>query len=78
MSEKKSLSDPITVEDYEKYGDEFFEKYDYVFKRMCTIMNPKSEDVLKVMESLAALIMDKRSEENSVGPFGFNKKEADE
>ncbi len=76
--EKKSMSDPITVEDYEAYAEEFFDKYNYVFKRMCTIMNPKSEDVLKVMESLAALIMDKRSEENSVGPFGFNKKEADE
>ena len=76
--EKKSMSDPITVEDYEKYGDEFFEKYDYVFKRMCTIMNPKSEDVLKVMESLGKLVMEKRGKENSIGPFGFNKNETPE
>ena len=76
--EKKSMSDPITVEDYEKYGEEFFAKYDYVFKRMCTIMNPKSEDVLKVMESLATVVMDKRSKDNAIGPFGFNKKDGDE
>ena len=68
------MSDPITVEDYQEYGDEFFEKYNYVFNKLCTNLNPKSEDVLKVMESLGKLVLDKRGEENSVGPFGFNKK----
>ena len=72
------MSDPITVEDYEEYGEEFFEKYSYVFKRLCTNMNPKSEDVLKVMESLSKLVLDKRGKENSVGPFGFNKKEVED
>ena len=69
------MSDPITVEDYEAYGEEFFAKYEFVYKRMSNVMMPKSEDVLKVMESLAAVVMDKRSKESNVGPFGFNKKE---
>ena len=72
------MSDPITVEDYEAYSEEFFAKYEFVFKRMSNVQLPKAEDVLKVMESLGKVVMDKRSESNSVGPFGFNKKGEEE
>jgi len=61
----------ITVEDYEKYGKEFFNKYFYIAKELGE--GAKAEDILKIMESLGALIMKKRSDD-SVGPFGFNKK----
>ena len=69
------MSDPITVEDYEEYGEEFFAKFDFVHKRLTNNYNPQAEDVLKVMESLGKVVMDKRAENNSIGPFGFNKKE---
>ena len=61
----------ITVEDYEKYSGEFFDKYFYVAKQLGE--GAKAEDILKIMESLGALVMKKRYEEKGVGPFGFNK-----
>ena len=62
--------DPITVEDYEKYSKEFFDKYFYVAKELGE--DAKAEDVLKVMEALSGVIMKERVK-NKVGPFGFNK-----
>ena len=59
----------ITLEDYKEVGPEFFEKYWYVSKELGE--NAKPEDVLKVMESLAGLAMQKKTEEKS--PVGFNK-----
>ena len=60
----------ITVEDYEKYGDEFFDKYFYVAKQLGE--DAKAEDILKIMESLAGVVMKKRMEdEGKIGPFGF-------
>lgn len=60
----------ITVEDYKKYGDEFFDKYFYVAKQLGE--GAKAEDILKIMESLAMVVMKKRSEEEGkIGPFGF-------
>ena len=60
----------ITVEDYEKYGNEFFDKYFYVAKQLGE--GAKAEDILKIMESLAGVVMKKRMEdEGKVGPFGF-------
>ena len=60
----------ITVEDYEKYGDEFFDKYFYVAKQLGE--DAKAEDILKIMESLAGVVMKKRMEEDGkIGPFGF-------
>ncbi len=61
---------PITVKDYEEHGQEFFDKYFYVANQLG--VNAKAEDILKIMESLAGVVMKKRSE-NKVGPFGFNK-----
>ena len=60
----------ITVEDSEKYGKEFFDKYFYIAKELGE--GAKAEDVLKIMESLAMVVMKKRMEdEGKIGPFGF-------
>ena len=64
-------NEPITVEDYEKYGKEFLDKYFWIAKELGE--DAKAEDILKIMESLGALVMKKRYEEKGVGPFGFNK-----
>ena len=65
----------LTLEDYTKAGEEFFPKYYYVMGEMGE--DAKPEDVLKVMESLAALAFKNKVKE-SVGPFGFNKKDKEE
>jgi hypothetical protein len=65
----------ITVEDYEKAGEEFWPKYWYVAKQLGE--NAKTEDVLKVMESLAGVAM-KQKVKDKIGPFGFNKKDKEE
>jgi len=60
----------ITVEDYEKYSGEFFDKYFYVAKQLGE--GAKAEDILKIMESLAMVVIKKRMEDDGkVGPFGF-------
>ncbi len=64
----------ITVEDYEKYGNEFFDKYFYIAKQLGE--GAKAEDILKIMESLAAVVMKKKLEsEGKIGPFGFIRNE---
>ena len=68
---------PITVEDYEKYGKEFFDKYFYIAKELGE--GAKAEDILKIMESLAGVVLKKRSDEKGkVGPFGFIRDELTE
>jgi len=68
---------PITVEDYEKYSEEFFDKYFYVAKQLGE--GAKAEDILKIMESLAMVVLKKRSEEEGkVGPFGFIRNQLNE
>ena len=68
---------PITVEDYEKHGKEFFDKYFYVAKELGE--GAKAEDILKIMESLAMVVMKKRSEEEGkIGPFGFIRNQLNE
>ena len=61
---------PITVEDYKEHSQEFFDKYFYVAKELGE--GAKAEDILKIMESLANVVMKNRSKDK-VGPFGFNK-----
>ena len=61
----------ITVEDYQKAGEEFWPKYWYVAKELGE--GAKAEDILKIMESLAGVVMKQKSEDK-IGPFGFNKK----
>jgi hypothetical protein len=65
----------ITVEDYQKAGEEFWPKYWYVAKELGE--NAKAEDILKIMESLAGVAM-KQKVKDKIGPFGFNKKDKKE
>ena len=64
----------LTLEDYEKAGEEFFPKYWYVAKELGE--DAKSEDILKVMEAVGSVALRLALEEKE-GPFGFNKKEDD-
>jgi hypothetical protein len=61
----------ISLNEYLIAGEEFWPKYWYVAKELGE--NAKSEDILKIMESLAGVAMKNRAEEKT-GPFGFNKK----
>lgn len=61
----------VTLEDYQKAGEEFWPKYWYVSKELGE--GAKAEEILKVMESLAGVAM-KQKVEDKIGPFGFNKK----
>ena len=65
----------LTLEDYEKAGEHFWSKYWYVSKELGE--GAKTEDILKVMESLGAVALQFKKEEDKNGPFGFNKKEDD-
>ena len=63
----------LTLEDYQKAGEHFWSKYWYVAKELGE--DAKTEDILKVMESLGAVALQFKKEEDDKGPFGFNKKE---
>ena len=62
----------VTLEDYQKAGEEFWPKYWYVAKELGE--GAKAEEILKVMESLAGVAM-KQKVEDKIGPFGFNKRD---
>ena len=66
---------PITVEEYREVGEDFWPKFDYVAQNIGE--GAKPEDILKVMESLAGLVMKKRVEKKKVS-LGFNKETDDE
>ena len=61
----------LTVEDYQKAGEEFWPKYWYVAKELGE--GAKPEDVLKVMEAVGTVAL-KLKLEDKLSPFGFNKK----
>ena len=61
----------LTLEDYELAGQTFWPKYWYVAKELGG--DAKTEDILKVMESLGAVALKLRLEEDKVAPFGFKK-----
>lgn len=57
---------PVSLEEYQSAGEEFFPKYFFVAKELGE--GAKTEDILKVMESLAGVAMRLRSEDkNSIG-----------
>jgi len=64
------MDKPITLDEYKEVAEEFFPKYDFVASRLPN--ETKTEDILKVMESLAGLVMKKRAEKKKVS-LGFNK-----
>ena len=66
----------LTLEDYQKAGEHFWSKYWYVAGELG--QDAKTEDILKVMESLGAVALQFKNEEDKEGPFGFNKKKDDE
>ena len=62
----------LTLEDYQKAGEHFWSKYWYVAKELGE--NAKTEDILKVMETLGGVAMKLKREEGADFIFGFNKK----
>ena len=64
----------ITLDEYKEAGEEFWPKYDYVAQNIGE--GAKTEDILKVMETLAGIAMKKRVDEK-LAPFGFLKKDND-
>ena len=61
----------LTLEDYQKAGEEFWPKYWYVAKELGE--DAKPEQVLKVMEAIGGVAL-KLALEDKLAPFGFNKK----
>jgi|TARA_B100000035_G_scaffold264039_1_gene235949 hypothetical protein len=66
----------LTLDDYKKAGENFWEKYWYVAKELGE--GAKTEDILKVMETLGGVALKLKLEEKMSGPFGFNKKKKEE
>ena len=66
----------LTLEDYQKAGEHFWNKFWYVSKELGE--NAKTEDILKVMEALGSVALKLKNEEEKDGPFGFNKRETEE
>ena len=64
----------LTLEDYEKAGEEFWPKYWYVAKELGE--DSKPEDILKVMEAVGGVAL-KLALEEKEEPFGFNKNKND-
>jgi len=62
----------LTLEDYQKAGEEFWPKYWYVAKELGD--DAKPEEIIKVMESLGAVALKLKLDE-TLAPFGFNKKD---
>ena len=62
---------PVSLEEYREVGTEWFPKYKYVSEQLG--YNAKAEDILKVMESLAAQAMKKRKDDKP--SIGFNNEQ---
>ena len=64
---------PATLKEYTEVGPEFFAKFSYVKTQLPT--DSSVEDVLSIMETLGALVLLKRDEEESGDKptIGFNK-----
>ena len=60
----------LTLEDYQKAGETFWPKYDYIAKELGE--GAKAEDILKVIEAVGGVALRLALEEKE-GPFGFNK-----
>ena len=62
------MTKPVTLEEYTEAAEEFFPKYFFVAKELGE--GAKTEDILKVMESLAGVAIRKRTEETK-SAIGF-------
>ena len=65
----------LTLEDYQKAGEEFWPKYWYIAKELGE--DAKPEQVLKVMEAIGGVAL-KLALTDKLPPFGFNKKNDDD
>ena len=61
----------LTLEDYEKAGEQFWPKYNYVAHELGE--GAKTEDILKVMEAIGGVALKLKLEEGADFIFGFNK-----
>ena len=66
----------LTLEEYQKAGEDFWPKYWYIAKELGE--GAKVEDILKVMETIGGIALKKKLEDKLSGPFGFNKKKEEE
>ena len=66
----------LTLEDYQKAGENFWAKYWYVAKELGE--GARTEDILKVMETLGGVALKLKLEEGADFIFGFNKKKEEE
>ena len=66
----------LTLEDYQKAGENFWPKYWYIAKELGEDAKPGK--VLKVIEGIGGLALKTALEEKLSGPFGFNKKEKED
>ena len=65
--------DPLSPEEVQAAADRFFPLFDIILRNMPE--GSKTEDCLKVMESVCSLAHKMRlEEEEKSAPFGFNKK----
>lgn len=64
---------PVTIEEYAEVGPEFFAKFNYVKTQLPC--DSEVEEVLTIMETLAALVLIKRDEDEVEDrpSIGFNK-----
>ena len=66
----------LTLEDYQKAGEQFWPKYWYIAKELGE--DAKPEQILKVMEAIGGVALKQALEDKLSGPFGFNKKEKED
>ena len=66
----------LTLEDYQKAGEEFWPKYHYIAKELGD--GAKVEDILRVMEAVGGVALKLKLERGADFIFGFNKKDAEE
>lgn len=67
-----SAPNPITLAEYAEVGPEFFAKFNYVKTQLPA--DSDVEEVLTIMETLAALVLIKRDEDEvDGGKIGFLK-----
>ena len=64
----------LTLEEYQKAGEDFWPKYWYIAKELGE--DARAEDILRVMEAVGGVAL-KFALDETEGPFGFNKKEND-
>ena len=60
---------PVTLEEYAEVGPEFFAKFNYVKTQLPA--DTSVDDCLRIMESLAGLVMLKREDEEESRTIGF-------